>query len=157
MPGGFAVLAGRSPGRQYCNTCRIFQVYNSGSYRTFLPSSLKLSREDARASSDIEDFSMSRNFQVHELPAHLVSHGHKRTQGSGVFFSSNHDSQHHSHSLCIYTGVYISLVFEMQYTPLSELATWSTLPNSPGLRDLAASFRLVSWDWISYAEREAII
>ena len=35
--------------------------------------------------------------------------------------------------------------------------TWSTLPNSPGLRDLAASFRLVSWDWISDAAREAIL
>ena len=39
----------------------------------------------------------------------------------------------------------------------NDLATWSTLPNSPGLRDLAASFRLVSWHWISDAEREAIL
>ena len=38
-----------------------------------------------------------------------------------------------------------------------NLPTWSTLPSSPGLRDLAASLRLVNWDWISEAEREAIL
>ena len=51
-----------------------------------LPSSLKLSREDAGASSNIKDFSMSRNFQIHELLAHLENQCHKMTQGRGVYF-----------------------------------------------------------------------